>query len=375
MMTKTTTWIIGGTAGLGLLFLGVAALKHMVRTDATKARLVNAGIPVEIQPANVTTMNEITGASGSLLQENTATLTSRVTALVQSVPVELGQLVMKDQVLARFDSRLLEAAVVSAKEKVEEAQAQLYHAQQQLERLTALNDQGMVPKADVEQAQVQAATGKLNMATARQALTEAEIAYDHAIVKSPVNAILLDRYINPGENAKAGDRLFTIGTIDRVFMVAHVGEEKIASVQIGQEGEVTLDAFPGETFQGRVVKIDPTTDSKTRTFSAYLRLDNPKLRFRPGLTGFGRIRRSISALTVPNTAIINPVGDRMTLFVVDGTGTARLRSVRTGINSDGMTQILEGLTEGERVVTVGQLYLRDKDRVQTNGTRDQDKKN
>ncbi|MBI3810679.1 MAG: efflux RND transporter periplasmic adaptor subunit [Nitrospirae bacterium] len=375
MMTKTTTWIIGGTAGIGLLFLGVAALKHMVRTDATKARLVHAGIPVEIQPAGVATMNEIIGASGSLLQENTATLTSRVAALVQSVPVELGQLVLKDQVLTQFDSRLLEAAVVSAKEKVEEAQVQLYHAQQQLERLTILNEQGVVAKSDVEQAQVQAATGKLNLASARQALIEAEIAYDHAVVKSPVNAILLDRYINPGENVKVGDRLFTIGTIDRVFMVAHVGEEKIASVQIEQEGEVTLDSFPGEIFHGRVVKIDPTTDSKTRTFSAYIRMDNPTLRFKPGLTGFGRIRRLISTLVVPNTAIINPVGDRMTLYIVDGTGTAHLRSVRTGIVSDGMTQILEGLTEGERVVTVGQLYLRDNDRVQTNGTRDPNKKN
>jgi membrane fusion protein (multidrug efflux system) len=374
-MTKTTTWIIGGTAGIGLLFLGVVALKHLVRTDAAKARLVNAGIPVEIQPAGVAVMNEIVGASGSLLQENTAILTSRVAALVQTVPVELGQLVLKDQVLAQFDSRLIEAAVVSAKEKVEEAKVQLYHAQQQLERLSVLNEQGVVPKSDVEQAQIQAATGKLSLASARQALTEAEIAYDHAVVKSPVNAIILERYINPGENARVGDRLFTIGTIDRVFMVAHVGEEKIASVQIGQEGEVTMDSFPGEAFHGRVVKMDPTTDSKTRTFSVYVRLDNPNLRFRPGLTGFCRLRRSVSALVVPNTAIINPVGDRMTLYVVDGTGTAHLRSVRTGIVSEGMTQILEGLTDGERVVTVGQLNLRDNDRVQTNGPRDQNNKN
>jgi len=374
-MTKTTTWIIGGTAGIGLLFLGVVALKHMVRTDATKARLVNAGIPVEIQTARVEPMNEIIGASGSLVQENMATLTSRVAALVQAVPVELGQLVVKDQVLARFDSRLLEAAVASAREKVEEAQVQLHHAQQQLDRLTALNGQGVIPMTDVEEAQVQAATGKLNLAMARQALTEAEIAFEHAVVTSPVNAILLDRYINPGENSKVGDRLFTIGTIDRVFLVAHVGEEKIASVQIGQEGEVTMDAFPGETFHGRVVKIDPTIDSKTRTFSAFIRLDNPQLRFKPGLTGFGRLRRSLSALVVPSTAIINPVGDRMTLYVVDGGGTAHLRSVRTGIVSDGMTQILEGLTEGDRVVTVGQLHLRDNDRVQTNGTREPNKKN
>lgn len=374
MKTKIALWVLGGAVGAGLLLLSVSTVRHMIRTDATKARWVHAGVPVEVRPAAIMMLSEVIGASGALSQTTTATLTSRVAALVQSVTVELGELVVKDQVLARFDPRLLEATVNSAKQKVEEAQAQLYHARQQLDRLTALNDQGVVPKSDVEQAQVEAATGKLNVAMARQALTEAEIALEHAVVKSPVNAILLDRFVNPGENTKVGDRLFTIGTIDRVFMVAHVGEEKVAAIQIGQDGEVTLDAFPGETFRGRVVKIDPSIDLKTRTFSAYVRLDNPQLRLKPGLTGFCRLRRSISALAVPSTAIINPVGDRMTLYVVDENRIAHVRSVRTGVITDGMTQILEGLAEGEQVVTVGQLHLRDNDPVQTNGTRDRDEK-
>jgi RND family efflux transporter MFP subunit len=362
-MKKLAAWIAGGAVLTGLTLLAVASYNHMVRTDPTKARSVGAGIPVETQPAEVQKISEVIGAGGELIQENTVVITSHAAAHVLSVPVDLGDTVLKGQVLAEFDTRLFEAAIESAEKEEKQAEVQLLHDREQLKRLTSLNSDGIISKADMEQAQIDLATAELGVATAKKEWTEARISLDNAIVRSPVNGMVMDRVVNPGENVEAAARLFSLGTIDRVLIRVYVGEEKVSSVLIGQEAEVTMDAFPSETFKGTVVKIDPTIDSKTRTFSVFIRIENDDLKLRPGLTGFARIKREITTLTVPNTALINPVGEKPTLFTVDDKGIAHLRYVKAGFTGDGLTQILSGITEGERVVTVGQLYLKDKDPV------------
>jgi cobalt-zinc-cadmium efflux system membrane fusion protein len=149
-------------------------------------------------------------------------------------------------------------------------------------------------------------------------------------------------------------------------MQAAVSEDNIGYVYIGMPGSVGTDAFPGETFHGTVTKIDSVVQDNTRTFGAYVSLPNHDLRLKTGITGFARLYSDRIGLAVPSTAIINPVGDRASLFVLDDHGAAHLREVRCGLAANGFTEILAGLREGEQVVTVGQLYLRDNDKVQAN---------
>jgi membrane fusion protein (multidrug efflux system) len=128
--------------------------------------------------------------------------------------------------------------------------------------------------------------------------------------------------------------------------------------------ETSFPAFAGEVFGGKVVKVDPNIDPITRTFTAYVEIRNPDLRLKPGLSGFTRIHRiAQGSIAVPSVALINPTGDQASVFVVDRDGLAHLRKVRSGIVVNAMTEILDGLREGEQVVTVGQLYLRDNDKV------------
>jgi multidrug efflux pump subunit AcrA (membrane-fusion protein) len=87
---------------------------------------------------------------------------------------------------------------------------------------------------------------------------------------------------------------------------------------------------------------------------------------KPGLSGFARIRRTAkNVLAVPSIAIVNPSGEQASVFVVDGTNHAKLTKVRPGIVVDAMTEISDGLKEGDKVVTVGQFYLKDNDKVHT----------
>jgi RND family efflux transporter MFP subunit len=137
-------------------------------------------------------------------------------------------------------------------------------------------------------------------------------------------------------------------------------------VQLGLPAETTFPAFPSEVFKGTVWKIDPNIDPITRTFTTYIKIENPDFRLKPGLSGFARIRRTAKdVLAVPSIAIVNPSGEQASVFVVDGNNLANLRKVRPGIVVDAMTEISDGLKEGDKVVTVGQFYLKDNDKVRT----------
>jgi len=95
-----------------------------------------------------------------------------------------------------------------------------------------------------------------------------------------------------------------------------------------------------------------------------VKITNPDLGLKPGLSGFVRIHRTAKDVpAVPSVAIINPSGDQASVFVVDNSGHANLRKVGLGIVVNAMTEIISGLTEGEKVVTVGQLYLKENDKV------------
>src|SRR5439155_13622673 len=157
-----------------------------------------------------------------------------------------------------------------------------------------------------------------------------------------------------------------LGAIETVLMAAKVTEEKIYSMQLGLSAEISFPAFPAETFQGKVFKIDPNIDPVTRTFTTYVEINNPDFRLKPGLSGFAHIHRTANDVpVVPSVAIINPSGDRASVFVVDSRGHANLRNVSLGIVANAMTEVTSGLTEGERVVTVGQLYLRENDKIRS----------
>ena len=170
----------------------------------------------------------------------------------------------------------------------------------------------------------------------------------------------------PGENTHRDQIVMKLGSLKDVLLAAKIGEEKMHSVQLGLAAEASFPAFPSERFEGKVVKIDPNIDPVTRTFTSYVEIKNEDFRLKPGLSGFARIRRSAKdVLAVPSIAIMNPSGEQASVFVVNSDSHATLRKIRPGIVVDAMTAVQEGLKEGEKVVTVGQLYLNNNDKVRT----------
>ena len=349
---------------LGLLVF--KAVLHTVATDPGKARRWHAPSPVETVPVRKQTLEEVIGGSGTVEQFNTVLLTTQISARVVEVPVQIGDIVKKGDLLVRWDDRLIQATVESNRQFVETSNIKIKNETRQVERYTALEKKRMGSALDLEKAEIALADAREALAKATLGLREAEIALEYVQMRSPIDGIVLERLVNPGETTHNDQIVIKLGAIDAVLMAAKVTEEKIHSTQLGLSAEVSFPAFPAETFQGKVFKIDPNTDPVTRTFTAYVEINNPDFRLKPGLSGFAHIHRTAKdVLCVPSVAIINPSGDQASVFVVDSRGHANLRKVGLGIVANAITEVTSGLSEGERVVTVGQLYLKENDKVRS----------
>lgn len=361
---KRSHWVVFFVICLILGFLVFETVIHVINTNTGKARSVHAPSPVETVPVRRLTLDEVIGGSGAIEQAETVQLTTQIPAQVLEVPVKIGDLVKKGDLLVRWDDRLIQATLQANRDYVEADNIKIKNEARQVERYTALQKQKMGTPVELEKSEMDLAAAKESLAKATLSLRQAEIDLEHVNMRSPIDGIVLERLVNPGETTNHDQLVMKLGSLNTVLMAAKISEEKMHSVQLGLSAETSSPAFPGDVFQGKVVKIDPNIDPITRTFTTYIEIKNPDFRLKPGLSGFARIRRTAKdVLAVPSISIMNPSGEQAAVFVVNDSDRANERKVHVGVVVDAMTEITSGLKAGEKVVTVGQLYLKENDKV------------
>ncbi len=176
-------------------------------------------------------------------------------------------------------------------------------------------------------------------------------------ISTPSGGVIKTLSVRNGMTVSPGQTLAEVNGLGRVWLNAAVPEALAGQVRPGQSVAATLAAYPTETFNGRVDAILPQTNSETRTLTVRVELANASERLRPGM--FATVRfggASQSALLVPSEAVIR-TGRRTLVMVAQPGGRYQAAEVRTGREAGGRTEILQGLTEGERVVASGQFLL------------------
>ena len=405
-------WILGIGTVVIMMIVGTFYLYHKSRKDPVTARQLNEPIPVKVLTVKKMEIPYVVGAAGSSKEITTQKIVAVIEGTVKAVNVDLGNIIKVHQILLEYDEMVLLSELKSAETRVNtasvrlntapvtlnKAQVRLNTAQVRLntapvtlntaslilnnskinlERMEELYKQKLIAKVELENAQKTYANGQLEYANAQLEYANAQSENDNAKynlnrvkyninylqMKSPVTGVILERTVNPGETPPLRNPLFTVGIIDPIFMIAKVPEQNVGDVSIGQKVEVVFDAYPNLTYEGKIFKIDANVDIQTRTFLTYIEIPNRDLKLKPGLTGFSRISIKKEALALPNLAIINPTGQRATVFVIDHNNMAHLREIRIGTVTERYTEILSGLVEGEKVASVGMRGLRDKDQV------------
>jgi len=337
--------VVGGLLALlvgGHLFIG-----HMINQAMAKG-----SAPPQTVTATVVKYSdwqpEIT-AVGSVRAVRGVDITTEVTGLVRSVDFRSGDDAKRGQVLVRLNSDA-DVATLHSLEAAADLAATVYE-----------RDKMQFEAQAISQAQLDADAADLKNRRAQAAAQAALV--EKKILRAPFDGRLGITTVNPGQYLNTGDKVVTLQELDPVYVDFRLPQEQLAQVRPGLEVRVTLDAFPGESFAGKINAVDPLVDSSSRNFQAEATVPNPARKVLPGM--FVRVTVLSGAqqhyLTLPQTSITyNPYGS--TVFLVEknaqGARTAQQTFVTTGATRGDQVAVLSGLKEGDEVVTSGQLKLK-----------------
>ena len=190
-----------------------------------------------------------------------------------------------------------------------------------------------------------------------RALDEKRQAQEAVVFRSPVSGFVTDKTAVQGLHVMAGQSLYKVADVSTVWVEADVYENELAGVRTGETATVTLDAYPGERFTGRVIYIYPYVDEKTRTNKVRFGFANRGGRLKPGMYANVELKlRGGMGSIVPTNAVLDS-GTEQIVFVAKGDGIFEPRKVKIGRRLDDTTQILEGVKEGEQVATGATFFL------------------
>ena len=190
-----------------------------------------------------------------------------------------------------------------------------------------------------------------------QELEQRAVATGVVTFRSPLGGVLVEKTAVKGMRVMAGQTLFRVADVSTVWVEADVYERDLASLRVGQTAEVTLDAYPGESFAGRASYIYPALNEATRAARVRFALANQGGRLRPGMYANLEIAgANREGITVPVNAVLDS-GTEQTVFVAQGEGRFSPRTVRVGFRGRDRLEILEGIAEGEQVAVGATFFL------------------
>jgi membrane fusion protein, copper/silver efflux system len=177
------------------------------------------------------------------------------------------------------------------------------------------------------------------------------------LLRAPITGEIAEKMVIEGQAVREGDNLFLIADRRRLWVELAVFESDARMLRIGTPVELTVDALPGRTYQGRVTFIHPSVDTTTRTLTARVEVANRDGSLRPGMYVTARVGgASAERLSVPLTAVL-PTGTRQLVFVNRGDGQFVPRDVQTGARNDSLVEIVRGLEPGDEVVASATYLL------------------
>lgn len=367
--------VLVGAAISGWLLLG----SKQDRTNSPDRVASPKAAPVEVTPIERGPMELRRTFSGTLEALAQFVVAPKVGGRVERLAVNLSDTVSRGQVVAELDNDEYVQAVAQARAELAVAEANLAEARsaleiagRELERVTRLRERGVASEANLDTARANQLARQAQLEVTRAQVTRAEAALETARIRQGYTRITADwsggddrrvvaeRFVDEGETVSANAPLLRIVELDPITGVIFVAEKDYGRLQPGQGVSLATDAYPGESFSGRIERIAPVFREATRQARVELSANNPDHRLKPGM--FIRatvvLERVADAVIVPEQALTTR-NDRTGVFVVSEDGrSVNWREVRVGIREGGRVQVLgEGLSG--RVVTLGQQLVDD----------------
>jgi HlyD family secretion protein len=380
-------------------------------------------VPVQVATVERKTIQHTVAAEAILFPLQQAAITPKISAPVKVFYVKRGSRVHKGQLLAVLENRDLAAAAQENKGSYSQAEAafetstvsdlpqevqktqldaqaaqELFTAQQKIySSRQELYQQGAMPRKELDQAgvdltnarnqyeiaqkhldallavgkqqQLKSAAGQLESAKGKYLGAAAQLSYSE--IRSPIDGVVADRSLYPGEMAAAGTPLLTVMDISQVIARAHIPQPEAALLKAGDTASITI---PGEEnpVEGKITVVSPALDPNSTTVEIWVQAKNPQGRLKPGTS----VQLSMVAQTIPNALMIPAAalltgkdGDTSVMQVSADTH-AHQKSIKTGIEQGDEVQVTEGLQAGDQIVARGAYGLPDNSKVKAESPND-----
>src|SRR5450432_114994 len=396
-----------GLTAMGLLLLSGCS-KNEPKDEPT--------VTVQVAPVEKTAIQHTITTQAILFPRAQAAIVPKITAPVQKYLIKRGSPVHAGELLAVLENRDLSAAVQDTQgtyrqqqaayeattraglpEEIQKAEADAQQSQQALDAQEKifqsrqqLFEQGALPRKELDQSRVdvitarnqsaiakqhleklqafgkqqelQAAEGQLQSAKGKFLGAQAQLGYSE--IRTPIDGVVTDRPLYPGEMAAAGTPLLTVMDLSTVIAKAHIPQSDAAALNVGDKGTITVPGID-EPIEGKVTVVSPALDPNSTTVEVWLEAKNSKHALKPGTS----VQLSLTAqtvkdaLVVPASAIVTTPDGATVVMVAGADGFAHKTTVKVGIRNGDDAQILEGVTEAEKVVSSGAFGLPDKTKI------------
>ena len=266
---------------------------------------------------------------------------------ITKINVEIGDFVKEGQVLAEID-----------KAQLQQAQLSLKNQEVELARLKSLYEAGGLSKSDLDAIELQYNVTK----------TQVENLLENTVLRSPINGVVTARNYDVGDMCSMSAPIFTVEQIVPVKLLVGISESDYSKVKKGDSVEIKADAVPDKTFYGKINRIYPTIDPTTRTFTVEVVVQNNYRTLRPGMfvramVNFG----TNNSVVIPDVAVVKQQGSgERFVYVLNEDGTVTYQKVVLGRRMEAEYEVLEGIADGAKVVTGGQIRLKDGIKVTVN---------
>ena len=330
--------------------------------------------PVEVLLLKKQTLTQTISCNGIVKAQKQTDINAKVSGIVKELYYKDGDFVQKDAPILKIDDESYMLDYLKAKDQVQKTLAEygimiLGEDQtgvgignrdslvQSIEiRSEALLDQDAFDLLEGKYRKEMLAS-KAGLTSARLDLQKAEINLRNTEIKAPFDGYIAELELCLDGNAKAGEKLMKIVALDRLYIEVGVLETEIPFIHKGALAKVEIPAFPGQSFKGTVSSISPILDPESGTCRTLIKVDNPKRLIKPGMYANVTIETQsfVDKLLISRDALLVR-DERLVTFVYEN-GLAKWHYVQTGLENDDFLEIVEGLSEGDSLITSGHFNL------------------
>ena len=316
--------------------------------------------PVLVEPVLLRDVTEEIQTTGQLIAKFEATIASQVSGQVTAVLVDEGDKVGEGQILLEIDPELRMLEVANAEASMAEARAQAVENWKDLQRIQNLRERGATSEALLDDAKTTLELSRARQKAAEARLGLAQRALADSSVRAPFPGLISRRHVSVGEFLNVSMPVLEMVALDPIEAEFSFSEQDSGHVRLGQTIYVELAPFPDLVFEAEVTMIAPTIDPQTRTLRAKALLSNSQGLLRPGL--FAHVTLGMESrqnvTMVPEESLLQRVDGTVLYRLVEGNRVERI-VVESGVLTDGMVEIKEGLSVGDFVIARGQEQISD----------------